>query len=268
MPVTASDIALAQALADAAGAAIRPYFRGDLGLEIKADKSPVTLADRAAEAAMRRLIEAERSGDGIVGEEYGTKPGITGRTWVLDPIDGTRSFTVGRAIFGTLIALVENGWPVLGVIDQPVQRERWLGVAGRPTMFNGAACRTRTCTALEGAVVATSSPHLFPDEDVPAFLALVAAASGGAPRQGPVYGGDCYNYALLAAGHIDIVCESGLQLYDFAALVPVVEGAGGRMCDWNGDPLTADSDGHVLAIGDPARVDDVLEALRAVPGGH
>ena len=268
MPVTASDIALAHALADAAGAAIRPYFRGDLGLELKADRSPVTLADRAAEAAMRRLIEAERSGDGIIGEEYGEKAGVSGRTWVLDPIDGTKSFSVGRAIFGTLVALVEDGWPLLGVIDQPVQRERWLGVAGRPTTFNGVACRTRACAALEGGAIATSSPHLFADGDVPHFLALVAAMSGGAPRQGPVYGGDCYNYGLLAAGHLDIVCESGLKLYDFAALVPVVEGAGGRMCDWNGDPLTADSDGHVLAIGDPARTDEVLEALRAVPHAH
>jgi inositol-phosphate phosphatase / L-galactose 1-phosphate phosphatase / histidinol-phosphatase len=201
-------------------------------------------------------------GDGVVGEEYGTKEGITGRTWVLDPIDGTRSFTVGRAIFGTLIALVEDGWPLMGVIDQPIARERWVGAAGRGTTFNGAPVRTRTCPALPGAALATTSPHLFAEGDVDHFLRLVAKVSGGAPRQGPVYGGDCYNYGLLASGHLDLVCESGLQLYDFAALVPVVEGAGGRMCDWNGDPLTASSEGHVLAIGDPARVDEVLEALR------
>jgi len=268
MPITPADIELAARLADAAGAAIRPYFRGEIGLEIKEDRSPVTLADRAAETAMRRLLDAERSGDGVIGEEFGVKEGVTGRQWVLDPIDGTRSFTVGRAIFGTLIALVEDGWPLLGVLDQPVQRERWVGVAGRPTLFNGAPVRTRPCAALDGAIVATSSPHLFADGDVPHFLALVAAASGGAPRQGPVYGGDCYNYGLLASGHLDIVCESGLKLHDFAALVPIVEGAGGRMCDWNGDPLTASSEGHVLAIGDPARTDDVLEALHAVPLGH
>ena len=267
MPLRQSDIDLARRLADAAGEAIRPYFRGQHGVELKADRSPVTLADRAAEAAMRRIIEAERSGDGILGEEYGEKRGISGRRWVLDPIDGTRSFTAGRAIFGTLIALVEDGWPVLGVIDQPVQRERWVGAAGQPTTFNGQPVRTRACAELEGAIVATTSPHLFDDGDVPHFLALVAAASGGFPRQGPVYGGDCYNYGLLASGFLDIVCESGLQFYDFAALVPVVEGAGGRMCDWNGDPLTADSAGHVLAIGDPARADDVLEALRAVAEG-
>jgi len=265
MPVSQADIDLAQRLADAAGAAIRPYFRREHGVETKDDHSPVTRADREAEAAMRRLIEAERSGDGIVGEEYGVREGVSGRQWVLDPIDGTRSFTVGRAIFGTLIALVEDGWPLLGIIDQPIQRERWLGVAGRPTLFNGAPARTRACGALEGAMLATTSPHLFAEGDVPHYLALVAAASGGHVRQGPVYGGDCYNYGLLASGHLDIVAESGLQLYDFAALVPVVEGAGGRMCDWNGDPLTTASAGHVLAIGDPARTDDVLEALHAVP---
>ncbi len=266
MPVTQADIDLAHRLADAAGAVIRPYFRREFGLEIKDDRSPVTLADREAETAMRRLLDAERSGDGVIGEEHGEKPGVTNRKWVLDPIDGTRSFTVGRAMFGTLIALVEDGWPVLGIIDQPIQRERWVGVAGRPTTFNGVPVRTRTCAALDGAIVATTSPHLFDEGDVQPFLALVAAVSGGNPRQGPVYGGDCYNYGLLASGHLDIVCESGLQLYDFAALVPIVEGAGGRMCDWNGEPLTAASEGHVLAIGDPARMDEVLEAMHGVHG--
>lgn len=267
MPIRQADIDLANRLADAAGHVIRPYFRHEFGLEMKDDHSPVTRADREAEAAMRRLLDAERSGDGVVGEEYGEKVGVTNRKWVLDPIDGTRSFTVGRAIFGTLIALVEDGWPVLGVIDQPVQRERWVGVAGRPTTFNGAPVQTRACAALEGAALATTSPHLFGEGDVPHFLSLVAATSGGNPRQGPVYGGDCYNYGLLASGHLDVVCESGLQLYDFAALVPVVEGAGGRMCDWNGDPLTAESIGHVLAIGDPARMDDVLDAIHGVAHG-
>ena len=157
MPVTQADIDLAHRLADAAGAVIRPYFRRDFGLEIKDDQSPVTLADREAETAMRRLLDAERSGDGVIGEEYGEKPGVTNRKWVLDPIDGTRSFTVGRAIFGTLIALVEDGWPVLGIIDQPVQRERWVGVAGRPTTFNGVPVRTRTCSTLEGAIVEPAS---------------------------------------------------------------------------------------------------------------
>ena len=266
MAISASDIELAHRLADAARAAIRPYYRQPHGLELKADRSPVTLADREAEAAMRRLLDAERSGDGVVGEEYGEKTGVTGRQWVLDPIDGTRSFVAGRAIFGTLIALVEDGWPLLGIIDQPIAAERWLGVAGRPTTFNGAPVRTRACPSLAGAALATTSPHLFAGGDVPRFLTLVAAVAGDAPRQGPLYGGDCYNYGLVASGHLDLVVESGLNLYDFAALVPVVEGAGGRMCDWAGEPLTADSAGDVVALGDPARVDDVIEAL--VPHHH
>ncbi|MCR8526404.1 inositol monophosphatase family protein, partial [Escherichia coli] len=144
-----------------AGEAIRPLFRAAYTQELKADRSPVTQADRAAEAAMRRLLDAEAPGDGVIGEEYGEKVGVTGRRWVLDPIDGTRSFTAGRAIFGTLVALLEGDWPVLGIIDQAIQRERWLGVAGRPTTLNGRPARTRACAALEGAVLATTSPHLF-----------------------------------------------------------------------------------------------------------
>ena len=266
MPVTDADLALAHQLADAAGAVIRPYFRNLAAVETKADRSPVTVADREAEAAMRRILDAERSGDGVIGEEYGVKEGVTGRHWVLDPIDGTRSFVVGRAIFGTLIALVEDGWPLIGVIDQPVARERWVGAMGRPTLFNGAPARTRACAHVEGAALATTSPHLFAEGDVPAYMALVGAVSGGAPRQGLVYGGDCYNYGLLASGHLDLVAESGLQFYDFAALVPVVEGAGGRMCDWRGDPLHRDSTGQVLAIGDPARADEVLEIMASAHG--
>lgn len=266
--MTEDDMRLAERLADAAGEAIRPFFRARFERETKADASPVTEADRAAEAAMRAIINAERPGDGIIGEEYGCERDGAARIWVLDPIDGTRSFIAGRPIFGTLIALTQASWPTIGVIDQPIARERWAGMAGQPTTFNGQPVRTRACRALEGAGIATTSPHLFDDADVPAYMALVAAVSGGAPRQGPVYGGDCYNYGLLASGFLDIVIESGLQSYDFAALVPVVEGAGGLMCDWNGDPLTADSDGHVLALGDPARLEDVLEAMASAQTGH
>ncbi len=261
MRVTPADIALAERLADAAGAAIRPYFRAPHGLETKADHSPVTLADRASEAAMRALIEAHFPDDAIIGEEYGTKEGSSGRAWVLDPIDGTRAFISGRPIFGTLIGLVIDGWPVLGVIDQPILRERWLGVIGRPTLFNGSRAHTRTCASLVGAALATTSPHLFDDHQADHFVSLARAVSDGAMRQGPIYGGDCYNYACLASGHLDIVVEAGLKLHDFAALVPVVEGAGGRMCDWAGDPLTADSTGDVIAAGDPARIEEIVEAL-------
>ncbi len=254
-----ADIQLAGALANAAGEAIRPFFRGSFALEDKADTSPVTEADRAAEAAMRRLIEAEYPRDGIIGEEYGIKEGATGRTWVLDPIDGTTSFIAGRPIFGTLIALMEEGWPVLGVIDQPIARERWVGAAGKPTLFNNAVAKARPCRDLAQAVLATTSPHAFADDEARAFLALGAKVA----RRRIVYGGDCYNYGLIASGHVDLVVEAGLKIYDYVALVPVVEGAGGLMCDWRGDPLNAESDGQVIALGDPARLEDVLEALHS-----
>lgn len=265
MRITPQDIALADRLADAAGAAIRPYFRSPHGLEIKDDASPVTLADRAAEQAMRALIEEAFPDDAIIGEEFGTREGSSGRAWVLDPIDGTRAFVSGRPVFGTLIALMIEDWPVLGIIDQPVLRERWLGVSGKPTLFNGAPAATRRCASLNGAAIATTSPHQFDEAQAGRYLALAAAATGGRLGQGPIYGGDCYNYGCLASGHLDVVIEAGLKIHDFAALVPVVEGAGGRMCDWQGDPLTADSKGEVVAAGDPARVEEILDALGA---GH
>ncbi|QZP08561.1 inositol monophosphatase family protein [Caenibius sp. WL] len=252
-----AEIALAHRLADAARAAIRPYFRGSVAIERKDDASPVTLADREAEEAMRRILAAEMPADGIVGEEIGISEGTSGRQWVLDPIDGTAAFLAGRPIFGTLIALMIDGFPVLGVIDQAITEERWLGMAGQPTTLNGRPARTRVCPDLSAATIGTTGPHYFDDHDGDHFMALAAKTD----HRRMVMGGDCYNYATLATGQLDIVCEAGLKLHDFAALVPVVEGAGGVMCDWNGDPLHAGSDGHVLAIGDPARLDDVVEAL-------
>jgi inositol-phosphate phosphatase/L-galactose 1-phosphate phosphatase/histidinol-phosphatase len=252
-----AEIALAHRLADAARAEILPHFRSGMASEAKADATPVTLADRNAEEAMRRLLKAEVPQDGVHGEEFGVEVGRSGRQWVLDPIDGTTAFLAGRATFGTLIALLVDGFPVLGLIDQPVQGERWLGVAGQATTFNGQPVTTRPCRELSGATIATTGPHYFSQAEGEHFMALAAKTD----HKRMVMGGDCYNYACLASGHIDIVCEAGLKLHDYAALVPVVEGAGGLMCDWNGDPLHGGSEGHVLALGDPARLEDVLAAL-------
>ena len=263
--MTDADIALAHRLADAARTAIRPLFRtADLASEAKADASPVTLADRGAEEAMRRILTAEVPQDGVHGEEFGITEGRSGRQWVLDPIDGTTAFLAGRPIFGTLIALLVEGFPVLGIIDQPILGERWLGATGRPTAFNGHPAHTRACPDLARASLATTGPQHFTQDEGEAFMAL----AGATDHKRMVMGGDCYNYAMLASGHLDVVCEAGLKLHDFAALVPVVEGAGGAMCDWNGDPLHAGSDGHVLALGDPARLDDVLEALGSGQHDH
>ncbi|WP_373476697.1 inositol monophosphatase family protein [Sphingorhabdus sp.] len=255
--MTPADIILANRLADAAGTAIRPFFRSAFDHESKADASPVTEADRAAEAAIRRILDAECPRDAIIGEEYGEKPGSSGRTWIIDPIDGTVSFMAGRPIFGSLIALLEDGWPVLGIIDQCINRERWVGVTGYPTTLNDKAVTSRICRSLSEATLATSGPQYFSQHDGDHFMALATKTA----HKKMLFGGDCYNYALLASGHIDIVVEAGLKLHDFAALIPVIMGSGGMISDWSGEPLHAASDGHVIAVGDPARLDDVLEAL-------
>jgi histidinol phosphatase-like enzyme (inositol monophosphatase family) len=267
MPKLEDDIQLAAHLADVAGAAIRPLFRGDWSSERKADKSPVTEADRAAEAAMRSILEKERPDDGIIGEEYGTHNESAERQWVLDPIDGTISFMAGRPIFGSLIGLMKSGWPVMGVIDQPIARERWVGQIGGPTTFNGKPVEVRNCPDLRMASLATSSPHYFDAEQAAAYMSLAEIISGNERQGAVVYGGDCYNYGLLANGHLDVICEAGLAIYDYVALVPVVEGAGGTLSDWQGNPIDAETavsqKGQVIALGDPARLDEVLEALSA-----
>lgn len=256
------EIALAHRLADAARGAIRPHFRTAMTAERKGDSSPVTIADRAAEEAMRRILTAELPQDGVHGEEFGVSEGRSGREWVLDPIDGTCAFLAGRATFATLIALLVDGFPVLGLIDQPILGERWLGVAGRPTTLNGEPVRARPCPSLADAALATTGPQYFTQDQGDVFMALAAKTD----HKRMIMGGDCYNYALLATGFLDVVCEAGLKLHDFAALAPVVEGAGGMMCDWNGDPLHAGSAGDVLALGDPARLEDVLEAMGGAHG--
>lgn len=262
----AAEIQLAQRLAEAARAEILPLFRTPVSTEAKADATPVTIADRNAEEAMRRLLKAEVPQDGVHGEEFGIEPGRSGRQWVLDPIDGTTAFLAGRPTFGTLIALLVDGFPVLGLIDQPVLGERWLGVAGQGTTLNGKPVATRPCRELSRATIATTGPQYFSQQEGDMFMALASQTD----HKRMVMGGDCYNYACLATGHIDVVCEAGLKLHDFAALVPVVEGAGGLMCDWNGEPLHGGSAGHVLALGDPARLEDVLGALagEAPHGDH
>jgi inositol-phosphate phosphatase/L-galactose 1-phosphate phosphatase/histidinol-phosphatase len=246
---------LAVRLADAAGPVVRRYFRTPLTVDDKADQSPVTIADREAEGAIRAILSVERPGDGIVGEEHGTVNAQAEWVWVIDPIDGTKAFITGRPIFGTLIALLHRGRPVLGIIDQPVIGDRWIGAAGRPTLFNGAPARVRACPGLDRATLNTTSPDLFAPDDYAAFRRVAENVKLTS------YGGDCYAYGLLAAGYIDLVIEAGLKLYDFAALVPVIQGAGGIMTDWTGAPLEQDSQGHVIAAGDVRSHAAALERL-------
>jgi histidinol-phosphatase len=244
--VTAAHLALAGALADKAGAILRRYFRSDLLVESKHDNTPVTVADREAEAEMRALIEARFPDHGVLGEEHGRTRPEADYVWVIDPIDGTKSFISGVPLFGVLIALTFKGVPVLGVIDQPILRERWSGAEGRKTTLNGKPVATRACSALADATLYATSPDMFADADADAFARVRKAVKLAR------YGADCYAYALLAAGFIDLVVEAGLKPYDFCALAPVVEGAGGEMSDWAGDALSLHSDGRVVAAGDPA----------------
>jgi inositol-phosphate phosphatase / L-galactose 1-phosphate phosphatase / histidinol-phosphatase len=237
-------MALAAELADAAGAVIRPYFRRPLTIDDKPDLSPVTVADRAAEQAMRRLIEVSFPDHGIIGEEYGRVREEAELLWVLDPIDGTKSFISGVPLFGTLIALTRGGEPVLGVIDQPISGERWVGSIGRPSTLNGAPIRCRHCDGLAPATLFATTPDMFRGPDAAAFARVADAAK--LVR----YGADCYAYGLLAAGFVDLVVEASLKPHDFCAIVPIVEGAGGIATDWRGAKLGLGSDGRVLIAGD------------------
>jgi inositol-phosphate phosphatase / L-galactose 1-phosphate phosphatase / histidinol-phosphatase len=237
-------LALAGALADAAGAAIRPAFRTALAIDDKPDSSPVTAADRAAEAAMRRLIEGRFPDHGIVGEEFGALREAAEFVWVLDPIDGTKSFISGVPVFGTLIALMQGGRALLGLIDQPISRERWVGAVGRETTLNGAPIRCRACPGVTAATLFATTPYMFNGADAAAFARVSATAK--LVR----FGLDCYAYGLVAAGFVDLVVEAGLKPYDFCAMTPIVAGAGGVASDWQGRALDLGSDGRVLVAGD------------------
>jgi myo-inositol-1(or 4)-monophosphatase len=251
-------IAVAEAAADLAGQVIRPLFRSALLVEAKGDASPVTEADRAAEQAIRALLRERCPGHGIWGEEFGPENADAEYLWVLDPIDGTRAFLTGRPLFGTLIALLHRGVPVLGLIDQPGIGERWLGVTGRPTSFRsplGGTAGCRPCAGMSVAELSCTSPDMFTPEDRPGFERLRTAA------RRVTWGGDCYAYGLLSLGLIDVVAECTMQPWDWAALVPVVEGAGGRVTGWTGEPLTLGCDGRVLAVGDPALLAEAVGLL-------
>ncbi|WP_420541549.1 histidinol-phosphatase [Rhodosalinus sediminis] len=241
--------ALADRLADAAGRAILPWFRADtLGTTDKGAGGfdPVTEADRAAEAAMRDILDAERPEDGILGEEFGTRAGRSGLTWVLDPIDGTRAFLCGAPTWGVLIALSGPEGPLYGVVDQPYTGERFRGGFGRATLDGPRghrALRVRRCPTLAEATLATTYPEVGTAADQTAFARV--AREVRLTR----YGMDCYAYAMLAAGQIDLVIEAGLAPYDIQAPLALIEAAGGIVTDWQGGP--AQGGGRVLAAGDP-----------------
>ena len=294
-------IRFAHQLAEAAGDAIRPYFGAHGVVEEKHDHSPVTIADRAAEQAMRALIAARYPEHEIYGEEFGQQvgagswvlgpgthpsntqhPAPSTYLWVIDRIDGTRAFIAGRKEWGTLIALCENGIPILGILDQPITGERWLGVRGMKTIYSassrlhagiprhahetisgdpsirrddGMTIRTRPCTTL--ALASISSTYCAPPDD-----ARYAQLARQCNEQ--ITAGDCYAYGLLAKGERDIVCDTALKPYDILALVPIIEGAGGKIMGWDGEPVTLDHYREVVAVGDGQLHKEALRYLSTI----
>jgi histidinol phosphatase-like enzyme (inositol monophosphatase family) len=245
-------------LADAAGAAILPYFRTRMDIENKLHGTfdPVTAADRAAELAMRALIGEAYPDHGILGEEFGDVALGAEHVWVLDPIDGTRAFISGLPVWGTLIGLKQNGRPIAGMMAQPFTGERYFG-DGQSATYRGpggdAPLTTRPCASLEEATLFTTSPNIFSGEDRPGYDRVERSVRLAR------YGCDCYAYCMVAAGHVDLVVEAGLKPFDIVALIPVIEGAGGVVTSWDGgNPCNG---GRIIASGDPRLHEKALKLL-------
>jgi len=240
-------LALAHSLADRAGAVILPHFRTGGAVDHKGgdDFDPVTAADRDAEAAIRQALAEAYPSHGIVGEEFGTSPGTSDYCWIIDPIDGTRAFILGQPLWGTLIGLTAAGAPLLGLMDQPFTRERfWSGEREAFFRHDGETrpMQVRACPSLADAALASTTPDMFEGRDAERFERLSRAVR---LRR---FGGDCYNYCLLALGHIDLVVEAGLKPFDILPLIPIIERAGGMVTTWDGgDPRDG---GRILAAGD------------------
>ena len=253
-------IATAAELADAARAATLLHFRRtDLAADTKEAErfDPVTVADRLSEERMRAILKRRRPQDGILGEEFGAEAGTSGLTWVLDPIDGTRGYLSGTPTWGVLISVRDAAGPIYGIIDQPYIRERFEGGLGRAEV-NGpsgrAVLRARGPRPLSEAILFSTFPEVGTAEEEAAFRRV--SRSVRLTR----YGTDCYGYALVAAGTVDLVIEAGLQAYDVQAPIAVIEAAGGVMTDWEGNPCP--EGGRVLAAANPEIHAAALALLR------
>ncbi len=259
MPLSAAQLveyqAFAEQLADAAALAIQPHFRSKLDVSDKGGHlfDPVTVADKAAEQAMRELIRDRYPTHGILGEEDEAVIGSSPLTWVLDPIDGTRAFITGLPLWGTLIALNDGRHPVLGVMNQPFTGERYIGTPSG-AWRNGTPLQTRSCRDLSTATLMCTTPDMF---QVPAQRTAFESVASQARLLR--YGGDCYAYCMLASGFVDAIVEAALQPYDIQALIPIIEGAGGVVSAWDGGP--ADNGGAVIACGDAELHRQLVERL-------
>lgn len=237
-------IAFAEGLATLARATMHGQASRPQSVDFKSDKSFVTDMDMAIEVAMRAEIRKAFPDHGILGEEIASENPDAEWCWILDPIDGTAAFVAGMPVYGTLIALAHRGAPCLGVIDFPVTSERWVGAKGHATTLNGSPCQVRKGVPLERAMLSASNPDFFGPEDMPVLQALSAVTAWR------IYGGAAMSYGRLASGRIDMSVDASLKIHDYAAFVPILEGAGGIITDWDGAPLRIDSGPHVLAAGD------------------
>lgn len=254
-------LSFAHLLADRSAEATLPYFRKRIAVANKADGAnfdPVTAADRKAEKVISMLVREAFPDHGLEGEEFGNHQHSARHRWVIDPIDGTRAFIMGQPLWGTLIGLMRDGAPYLGIMDQPFTGERfWSAHKAAYASVRGAKpvrLKSRPCARLSDAIITTTHPDLFERGlEANAFAKLKSGA------RMTRYGGDCYNYCLVAAGFVDLVIETGLKPYDVAALIPIIERAGGRMTAWDGS--SAAQGGRVVASGDPKFHDWVLKQL-------
>ena len=250
-------VEFAHRLADAAGEIVRPAARSRRVVHRKADASPVTEIDRAVELRLREMIAARYPAHGVIGEEFGDDRGEAEHVWVLDPVDGTKAFMAGLPVYGTLIALARGGHPALGIIDQPVTRDRWTGIGGRGTWYNGERVHTDACDRLSDALACTTSAEYYEGDDAHAFRRIASRA------RWIVYGGNCLAFAQVACGLVDVAVETRVGVHDYCALVPVIASAGGVMTGWRGEPLTLDPapGGRILASGNRAVHEAAMDCL-------
>jgi histidinol phosphatase-like enzyme (inositol monophosphatase family) len=252
---------MASRLAMESGAILREAATVRPDVEVKPDRSFVTALDARIERRMREILADGFPEHGVIGEEEGPENPKAEHVWVLDPIDGTAAFIAGMPIYGTLIALMQAGEPILGIIDHPITGERWLGVKGRQTLYNGEPCRTRSCGSLGEAIMSASNPDFFGDEERPALDAMRDATAWR------IWGGACMSYGRLASGRIDVALDTRLKLWDFAPFRPIVEGAGGVITDWQGAPITQETGQRILVGGDPARHREALALVEKTMKG-
>lgn len=257
MNIDNDHIQFADQLADASRAIIKEAAQASFDLEIKEDLSPVTSVDKRVEDTLRQLIADKFPDHGILGEERADTAPDAEFKWIIDPIDGTLPFLAGLPVFGTLIALVCGDAPVIGVIDMPMTNDRWLGCDGQQTTRNNRPASCRSCDDLSQAMMSTSNPNFYNDTDKPALARMNAAT------RWCVYGGSCMTYGQLASGRIDVGIEVAYNIHDYLALVPVINGAGGKITDWNGANLTVHSGDRFVATGDSKRHGQVLQIVNS-----